>query len=388
MMDPKSLELRKFVAPELVFGEGALDLVSRYALNLGAGKVLIVTDPGVRAAGWTGRVKEELRQAGISYALFDRLTPNPKDYEVMEGADFYQCEQCDLIIAVGGGSSMDCAKGIGIVSTNGKHILKFEGVDEVAIPGPPLICIPTTAGSSADVSQFAIITDSTRRVKIGIISKTTVPDVALIDPQTTTTMPSELTAATGVDALVHACEAYVSNASSPLTDLCALEAIRLVAGHLYAAIQHPQDPFHRSQMMLGSLMAGLAFSNASLGLVHSMAHSLGGRLDLAHGECNAILLEPVVAFNFQAARQRYIRIGEAMGLTMQGLDVAEQKNELLHALSDFCRKVGIRKTLSDLGVTQSDLAPLAQLALQDPCLATNPITPTVQEIEQIYERVL
>ncbi|MBI5302619.1 MAG: iron-containing alcohol dehydrogenase [Chloroflexi bacterium] len=306
----------------------------------------------------------------------------------MQGAEFCRAEKCDLIIAIGGGSPMDCAKSIGIVSSNEKHILEFEGVDQVAIPGLPLICIPTTAGSSADVSQFAIITDTTRRVKIAIISKTLVPDVALIDPQTTTTMSPALTAATGVDALVHGFEAYVSNASSPLTDLYALEAIRLVTCHLANAVHQPHDAFARNQMMLGSLMAGLAFSNASLGLVHSMSHSLGGLLDLAHGDSNAILLEPVVAFNFHATRERYVRIGEAMGLTLRGLDAEEQKYALQRTLADLRHRVGIRQTLGELGVTQRDLPHLASAAHRDPCLATNPVQPTVAEIEKLYEQVL
>ncbi|HBD08850.1 MAG TPA: alcohol dehydrogenase, partial [Syntrophobacteraceae bacterium] len=197
-------ELRKFVAPEIVFGDGALGLIGQCAANLGARKVLLVTDPGVAAAGWVSPVQKSLREEGISCLLFERVTPNPKDHEVMDGAEVYREENCDVIVVVGGGSPMDCAKAIGVVATNDRHVLEFEGVDEVAVPGPPLICIPTTAGTSADVSQFAIITDTARQVKIAIISKALVPDVALIDPVTTTTMSAQLTAATGMDALVHA----------------------------------------------------------------------------------------------------------------------------------------------------------------------------------------
>lgn len=379
-------DLRKFVIPDIVIGEGALSLIGHYAANFGARKVLLVTDPGVRAAGWAGPVEKALKETGISLVVFDDVTPNPKDHEAMAGADLYRSEKCDVIVVVGGGSPMDCAKAIGIVATNHRHVLEFEGIDEVVIPGPPLICIPTTAGSSADVSQFAIITDTVRRVKIAIISKTVVPDVALIDPATTVTMDGELTAATGVDALVHAVEAYVSNASSPLTDLNALEAIRLVIRHLPGAVRDPRDMASRNGMMLGSLLAGLAFSNASLGLVHSMAHALGGRLDLTHGDCNAILLEHVVRFNFEAAAERYRTIGRLMGLDLPGS--ADDGSRLAEAFGRLRRQVGIRQTLGRLGVTPDDIPDMARKALRDPCLATNPTFPTAQEIEVLYEQAL
>jgi len=378
-------ELRKFIAPEFVFGDGAIHLAGRYVINFSAHKVLIVTDPGIERAGWVKHVETSLQEVGIHYCIFRDVTPNPKDHEVMAGAQMYLDEGCDMIIAVGGGSPMDCAKGIGIVSSNTRHICEFEGVDEVPIPGPPLICIPTTAGTSADVSQFAIISDTSRNVKIAIVSKTVVPDVALIDPVTTTTMDAELTAATGMDALVHAFEAYVSNASSPITDLTALEAARLISRNLVNAFHQPEMMTFRTNMMSGSLMAGLAFSNASLGLVHSMAHSLGGLLDLAHGQCNAILLEHVVDFNFDAASDRYITLGEAMGLGFRGMARNAQKSALIETLKSLRKTVGITRTLSELGVTHNDIPALARHALHDACLVTNPIMPTLQEIEVCYE---
>ena len=195
MNDSFEADLRKFVSPEFIFGKGALNLAGIYATNLGANKVLVVSDPGVIAAGWTGRVIKSLEDSGLSYALYSDVTSNPRAEEVMAGAGVYERKSCDVIVAVGGGSPMDCAKGIGIVSTNSGNILEFEGVDKIPVPGPPLICIPTTGGTSADVSQFAIITDLTRKVKISIISKMVVPDIALVDPVPTTTMSPHLTAA-------------------------------------------------------------------------------------------------------------------------------------------------------------------------------------------------
>ncbi len=280
---------------------------------------------------------------------------------------------------------MDCAKGIGIVSTNGRHVLEFEGVDRVDLPGPPLICIPTTAGTSADVSQFAIINNFYEKIKIAIISKTAVPDVALVDPTTTTTMDAELTAFTGMDALVHAAEALVSTASSPLTDLHALEAIRLIYRYLPSVLEKPDDIDLRSRVMIGSLEAGLAFSNASLGAVHAMSHSLGGMLDLAHGECNSILVDHVVRFNWPAAEKRYRRMGRAMGLDLAGQSSTEARETLVDAIAGFKRKVGVWKTLRDCGVTTADFPALSRNAINDPCMATNPILPAAAEIEKIYE---
>ncbi len=386
MNNENLFNLRKFVIPEFVYGKGAINLVSRHIKNFNAKKILLVTDPGIIQAGWVKKVEQHLIQDGIPYVIFQNVTPNPKDKEVMAGAKVYQENGCDIIVAIGGGSPMDCAKGIGIVASNNKHILEFEGVDEIPIPGSPLICIPTTAGTSADVSQFAIITDTSRKVKIAIISKTVVPDVSLIDPETTTTMPTELTAATGMDALVHACEAYVSNISSHITDMTAFEAIRLICENLVNAINKPKDMKYRNNMMTASLLAGMAFSNASLGLVHSMAHSLGGLLDLAHGDCNAILLDSVVDFNFEAAPDKYTKIGEAMNLELKNLNLEDRKSALLKKIAELKKNVGIINTLGDFGVGRKDLDQLALNAINDPCLATNPREPKLEEIKAIYER--
>lgn len=383
-----TLELRKFVVPEFVYGVGALNQIGRYARNFGAQKALVVTDPGVIQAGWVEKALGSLAAENIPWVVFHDVTPNPKDHEVAAGVRFFRDNGCDIIIAVGGGSPMDCAKGIGIAFANEKNVLEFEGVDEVQMPGPPLICVPTTAGSSADVSQFAIINDTNRKLKIAIISKMVVPDVALIDPETTTTMSAELTAATGLDALVHAMEAYVSNASSPITDMHALAAIPLLAGNIVPATGNPQDMSYRNNMMLGSLLAGLAFSNASLGLVHAMAHSLGGLLGLPHGMCNALLLNHVVDFNYASAPERYNRIGQAMGIDMSGMAAGKRKDALLNAIVALRKDTGVGASIGRLGVTREDIRQLSVNAFNDPCLATNPRQASVQEIEVIYEAAL
>ena len=386
--DKINLNLRKFVAPEFIFGVGARELAGRYAQHFEARKVMVVSDPGVIAAGWTADVIDSLQTAGIPYVTFSSVTPNPRAEEVMIGAELYRQEGCNALVAVGGGSVLDCAKGIGIVSSNHQHILTFEGVDQVGAPMPPLICIPTTGGTSADVSQFAIINNTQARVKIAIISKAVVPDIALIDPVVLSTMAPLLTAYTGMDALVHAIEAFVSVGSSPMTDVHALEAIRLVTRNLPDSVRNPQDIDLRGQIMLGSLEAGLAFSNASLGGVHAMAHSLGGFKDLPHGECNAMLLRHVMDFNFENSPERYVRIGEAMGVDLRGMTLKQKKAALLNEIVRLEEAVGIRETLAQKGVNRTDVKPLAENAIKDPCIATNPRKPNTRDIEVLYEEAL
>ncbi|RXE56115.1 alcohol dehydrogenase [Methanoculleus taiwanensis] len=388
MLVRDELELKKFFVPEFIFGRGALELAGRYARNVGLRKVLLVTDAGVTKAGWADCVCSSLDEAGIPYEVFDCVSPNPRVGEVMTGAEVYRAAECQGIVAVGGGSPIDCAKGIGIVNSNRRHILTFEGVDQVQLPGPPLICIPTTAGSSADVSQFAIITDEEGRRKIAIISKTLVPDISLLDPLPLTTMDTTLTVDTGMDALAHAIEAYVSNASSSVTDLHAMQAIRLQVSALPNAFSAPEDLQTRYRTMLGSLYAGLAFSNASLGAAHAMSHSLGGLLDLPHGRCNAILLEHVVGYNYAAVPDRFDEIARTMGLQPDRLPGTERQKALTRAIGDFRRSLGIDATLSDLGVRPGDLPDLAKRALIDPCMATNPRRLELKEIEEIYASAL
>ena len=380
--------LRKFVAPEFVFGEGARKLAGQYAKNLGARRVLLVTDPGVIAAGWLDEIIPSIGAEGLSYTVFSAVSSNPRAEEVMAGAEVYRNEGCNAIVALGGGSPMDCAKGIAIVSTNHRHILSFEGVDKVEAPMPPLICIPTTAGSSADVSQFCIINNTQDKVKIAIVSKAVIPDLALIDPVVTVTMDPYLTACTGMDALTHAIEAFVSTGSSLITDLHALEAARVVSHNLIEAVKRPDDVERRSRIMYGSLESGLAFSNAILGAVHAMAHSLGGLLDLPHGECNSVLLDHAIAFNFDAAADKYCTIGEAMGLDLRGMSTTDKKKAILAFINNLKKSVGIDGTLGKMGVKTSDIPGLAQKAAKDVCMYTNPRAACVGDIETIYREAL
>lgn len=387
-IDKSMLELRKFLAPEFVFGPNSLRLVGSYAKTFALKRVMIATDSGVRNAGWLEFVINSLEAEGIEYYIFDTISPNPRDYEVELGAKAYSDEFCDGIIALGGGSVLDCAKGIGILAANRRNIMDFEGVNKVVFPMPPLICIPTTGGTSADVSQFAIINNSTDKYKMAIISKAVVPDLALIDPETLTTMDSYLTACTGIDALSHAFEAYASLGASSITDLFALEAVRLITDNLEKSIKQPDNLELRSRIMMASLQAGLAFSNASLGCIHSMAHSLGGYSDLAHGECNAILIDRIVDYNYDTVPTRYDDLAQAMGRTHTCNDTKSKKSELIIRIEDLKLSVGIKSRLTEKGITISDIPILASKAIKDPCNATNPKRPTLGDLETLYREAM
>lgn len=379
-----SLEQRKFVVPEVIIGYDSINLTGQYLKHFGAKKTMIVSDKGVTSQTWFKQILSSLNAQGIQYMIYEDVSSNPKDYEAMLGAELFLAEDCDSLLAVGGGSPMDCAKCISIVSTNGGHILDYIGVDEITLPGPPLVCIPTTAGTSADVSQFAIITDSHEHIKKAIISKKVVPDLALIDPIPLMTMDMYLTACTGMDALTHAIEAYVSNASSSITDVHALKAIKLISQNLPDAIKENRTIDTMYQMLLGSMHAGFAFSNASLGAVHALAHSLGGVLDLPHGECNSILLQKIIAVNFEFAIKKYRDIAKAMGITVDDVSDQEVKVRLIEAVSNLRETVNIPASIK-MPLPETDIiTAMVHAALTDPCMVTNPKELSYNEVEQLY----
>jgi alcohol dehydrogenase class IV len=384
-MHSRGPDLQKFVAPEIIFGLGALHLAGQYARNLGGSKALVVSDPGVLAAGWVEQVLASVEAAGLEATLFTQVTPNPRIEEIAAGAVVYAERGCDIIIAVGGGSAIDCGKCIGLVAANQGGIRDLVGVDNVGAPMPPTICIPTTAGTSADVSQFAVIMDREIHRKLLIISKAVVPDISLVDPATLTTMDAFLTACTGIDALVHAVEAYVSLGHSPLTDMHALQAMRLISSNLEKSIAEPNNLEYRNNMMLASLEAGLAFSNASLGAAHAMAHSLGGLRDLPHGQCNAMVLDGVIDFNYGQAEQRFRDIATAMGMEIGGLRSGEIRQRLVAEIRRLREAAGLGDTLSRCGVHRTEVHELAEITLNDPCVVTNPRRPSQRDIEVIYE---
>lgn len=382
------LNLRKFVIPEVIFGMGARKLAGQYAEKFLLKKVLLVTDIGVLSTGWVNQVIESLEEVGVGYVIFKDLTPNPKDLEVMTGVEIYKENKCDGIVVVGGGSPMDLAKGIGIVVNNGGFIIDYKGIDTIKKTVPPMIFIPTTAGTSADVSQFGIISDTKKKVKIAIVSKNIIPDIALIDYETTLTMSNYLTACTGIDAMTHAIEALVSKVSSPLTDIHAIEAIGIVYNYLPLAIKNPDKLEYREKLMFASMEAGFAFSNAILGAVHAMAHSLGGLFDLPHGECNGILLSHVSDFNYISAPEKFDKVIGIMHKKELCWTAEDKKRLMFDKLEEFKKEVGIKNTLSNLGVKETDIALLAENALNDACMITNPREAGKEDIEDIYYKAM
>ena len=387
-MTENLLELRKFVIPEIIIGVDARLLIGRYISHFNAKKPMIVTAKDIKDWEWFHETIEQIRPHVEKLFFFDDITPNPKDTEAMLGAELFLSLDCDLIIAIGGGSAIDCAKCISIVASNGGNILDYEGVDEVLMPGPPLICIPTTAGSSADVSQFAIIKDTSSDIKRAIISKKVVPDLALIDPIPLMSMDPYLTACTAMDALTHAIEAYVSNTHSALTDVHALESIDLINQAIESSITPTRTVEIMFQLMLGSLQAGLAFSNASLGAVHAMSHSMGGLLDLPHGECNSILLEHIIRINFDTVPERYRDIAKKLGLSVDNVSNFLLLEMIIERIVSIRSSLNIPASIKVAGLSEQTVDYLVENALNDPCMVTNPRTLTKEEVRSIYGRVL
>jgi alcohol dehydrogenase class IV len=297
-------------------------------------------------------------------------------------------------VAVGGGSVIDAAKGIALLAGNGGLITDFEGVDRMGAPIPPMVMVPATSGTGADVSQFCIVTDTLRNTKITILGRALVPDVSVVDPYLLTTMPDWLNAATGLDALTHGIEAYVSRAHNPLTDHHALQAISLVGGHLERTMDHPLEQESRTHMAQAALEAGLAFTNAILGAAHAMSHQVGGLLDLPHGVINGILLPHVVRFNAATDPARFVPIAQALGFPgtvgrqctqAMAEDAAEWAACEVRRLAD---ELGVPKGLSEIGVTAADLPTLSTMTMADACLSTNPREADRADIEALFRQAL
>ncbi len=387
-MAPAVPSVVKFHAPEIVFGVGALAESGFAAARLGALRPFVVTDDGVHDAGWVHELLGHLRDVGLSPTVWRGVTPNPKDTEITDGYHRYAESGCDVLVAIGGGSVMDAAKGIAILSGNGGSILDYAGVDQVMHPIPPLLMIPTTSGTGADVSQFCIVTDTGRSVKITIMGRALVPDTSITDPRLLTTMPEWLNAATGLDALTHGIEAFVSLAHNPLADGHALSAVRLVSRFLPATIVDPTDMESRQHMAQASLEAGLAFTNAILGATHAMSHQVGGLLDLPHGVINGILLPHVISYNARATPGRFRELALAVGLPVAGAPI----DEVADILSDYVRRlgdeVGVPRGLRDIGVSDNDIPRLALSTLEDACLTTNPRGADVHDIESLFRAAM
>ena len=378
-----------FIPTVTLMGIGAHKEIGNQIRTLGVQKPLIVTDKGITDAGITEKIVNMVKEdIGVTCTVFDETVPNPTDKNVHDGLEVYKSHGCDSIISLGGGSPHDCAKGIGIVATNGGKINDYEGVDRSKNSMPPFIAINTTAGTASEMTRFCIITDMSRKVKMAIVDWRATPTVAINDPLLMAGMPPALTAATGMDALTHAVEAYVSTTPTPVTDACALQAITLVADNLRAAVANGADMAARDKMAYAEYLAGMAFNSAGLGHVHAMAHQLGGFYDLPHGVCNAILLPHVSRFNLIAKMDRFGDIAEAMGENVDGLSARAAAEVALDAIKTLSRDVGIPGGLTELGVKEEDLEIMAENAQKDACGLTNPRRPTLEDVVQIYKNAL
>ena len=373
-----------FIPAVNIMGNGCLDEAMTAIRNYGFRKALIVTDVGLVNAGVAALIVEKLAQQDIDSVIFDGAKPNPSIANVESGLALLQRSACDCVISLGGGSPHDCAKGIALCATNGGKIADYEGVDRSLKPQLPLIAINTTAGTASEMTRFCIITDESRHVKMAIVDRNVTPLLSVNDPALMVGMPKGLTAATGMDALTHAIEAYVSTAATPITDTCALKAIELISLNLRQAVGDGSDMNARENMAYAQFLAGMAFNNASLGFVHAMAHQLGGFYDLPHGVCNAVLLPHVQTFNATICAERLAVVAQAMGSDIQGLNAEQGAEAAIVAIRALARDVQIPAGLGDLGAKLEDIPILAANALKDACGLTNPRAADQRQIEAIF----
>jgi alcohol dehydrogenase len=373
----------KFLIPEVIFGVGTLAEVGGAIRRVGGERPMVVSDPGVLAAGWVEQAVPILADVRVDWSLWHDLTPNPKDVEVQAAFERYLENGCDALLAIGGGSCIDTAKAVAILSGNGGRILDYEGIDQATSPIPPMVMVPTTGGSGSDVSQFCVVTDTKRRFKATIGGRALVPDISITDPELQTTMSPELTAHTGMDALSHAIESCVSEACDFLSKGLAMSAIQGIVEHLPVAVDDPLDLSAREGMARASLQAGMAFTNALLGATHAIAHQIGGALDLPHGLLNAILLPHVMRFNAETHADRYVDVARALGVRTDGLDAAGAACGAIERVEELGRSLEIPGGLHDIGVDPADFDRFAVDALRDAYIATNPRPVSENDVRRI-----
>ncbi len=383
-----------FIPSVTLIGIGAAKQIPDKIKALGGSKPLIVTDKGITGAGITKQITDLLDAAKMKYVVYEDTIPNPTDKNVHDGVDVYKKEKCDSLITLGGGSSHDCGKGVGLVIANGGKIHDYEGVDKSSKPMPPYLAVNTTAGTASEMTRFCIITDTSRHVKMAIVDWRVTPGIAVDDPLLMVGMPPALTAATGMDALTHAVEAYVSTIANPMTDSAAEKAIELIAKYLRPAVANGQDIEAREGMCFAQYLVGMAFNNASLGHVHAMAHQLGGFYDLPHGECNAILLPHVEKFNLIAKMDRFVKIAQLLGENTAGLAPRDAAELALVGIKKLSADIGIPSGLIELGkrygkeVKASDIDTMVGNAQKDACGLTNPRCPKDIDVKAIYTAAL
>ncbi|KTD86391.1 iron-containing alcohol dehydrogenase [Paenibacillus etheri] len=378
-----------FYVPSInIMGKGCLQEIGPYIQELNLKKALVVTDKFLMKNGIAGKLLTVLDEAGIEYAIYDEVKPNPTCKNVHDGVDYLQAQNCDYLISIGGGSPQDTAKAIGIIATNGGHIKEYEGVHKSKHKSLPIVAVNTTAGTSAEVTINYVITDEERKVKMVMVDKNSIATISVNDPELMVDKPAALTAATGMDALTHAIEALVTPGAYPVTDATALAAVEIIFANLARTVKNGHDIEAREQMVYAIFLGGLAFNNAGLGYVHAMAHQLGGVYDLPHGVCNAMLLPFVEEENAKYVPEKFRAIAKAIGLNVENQTDKQCADFVIESIKALSEEVGIPSKLSELGVDEVDLDLLAENSMKDACAPGNPFIPTKEEVIALFKKIL
>lgn len=383
--------VNRFILNEVsYFGPGARKELPGVVSRLGFKKALVVTDKGLVKFGVAKMVTDVLDEAGIAYEMYSEVKPNPTVTNVKMGVEAFAAAGADFIVAIGGGSSMDTAKGIGIVTNNPEFadVVSLEGCAPTKHKTVPIIALPTTAGTAAETTINYVIIDEEKQKKMVCVDPNDIPCCSIIDAELMYTLPKGTTAATGMDALTHAIEGYITKAAWELSDMFELEAIRMINKHLRTAVYDPTNPIGRHGMAVAQYVAGMAFSNVGLGVVHGMAHPMGSLFDIPHGVANALLLPTVMEFNKPVCIDKYVEIAKAMDAYKDGMTKAEAAQAACDAVRALAIEVGIPQHLSELGISVDDIEALADQAIEDVCTPGNPRKVTRADIVALYNKVL
>ena len=382
---------QRFILNEVsYFGPGARKELPEVLTRMGVKKALVTSDKGLIKVGTTKMVTDVLDEMGFPYDIYSEIKPNPTVTNVKQGVEAFKASGADCIIAIGGGSSMDTAKGIGIVANNPEFgdIVSLEGCAPTKNKSVPIIALPTTAGTGAEGTINYVIIDEERQAKMVCVDPNDIPAVAIVDPELMYSLPKGLTAATGMDALTHAIEGYITKGAWIMSDMYELQAIKMIAENLPIAVEEPTNPVGREGMALAQYIAAQAFSNVGLGLVHGMAHPMGSLHDIPHGVANALLLPTIMEFNMPTRIEKYGIIAQHMGVDTTGMTPEEAAQAAVDAVRALSIRVGIPQHLSEIGITEADIPALAAQAITDVCTPGNPRDVTEAEIIELYKKVL
>ena len=383
--------INRFILNEVsYFGPGAREVLPQEISRMGYKKAFVATDKDLIKFGVADKVLKVLEGANIPYEVFSEIKPNPTVSNVKAGVEAFAKSGADFIIAIGGGSSMDTAKAVGIITNNPEFadVVSLEGVANTKKKSVPIIALPTTAGTAAEVTINYVITDEENEKKMVCVDPNDIPVMAIVDAELMYTLPRGLTAATGMDALTHAIEGLITKGAWEMSDMFELKAIEMIARYLETAVNEPQNAEARNGMAVAQYIAGMAFSNVGLGVVHGMAHPLGAIFDIPHGVANALLLPTVMEFNMPAAIDKYVQIAKAMNVYSAGMSNEEAAEAAVEAVRQLSIRVGIPQHLAELGIKAEDLDKLATAAAADVCTPGNPRFVDKEIIQRLYEKVL